>query len=64
MLQMMYDALVLVHLDANVRVSLAGNSARLYERCTGTLLVGVLELSAGATSSLLCVAHVVASLSC
>lgn len=60
MLQMMYDALILVHLNAYVSVSLARYGAWLYESGVRPILVLVRVLTAG--SGLLCVAHIVAAL--
>lgn len=63
MLQMVYDALILVHFDAYVRVSLARDGARLYEAAVWPTLVLLHKLAARGRL-LLCVAHVVATLSC
>lgn len=59
MLQMMYDALILVNLDAYVRVSLARDGARLYECSARSILALERMLTC---SSLLGITHVVASL--
>ena len=61
MLQMVNDALILMYLDAYVRVSLARDGAWLYEASIWSILILVRKLAT--SSSLLCVAHVVATLS-
>ena len=63
MLQMVYDALILVYLNSYVRISLARDGARLYEAAVWPILVLMRKLPASSWL-LLCVAHVIATLSC
>lgn len=56
---MMYDALVLMHLNSYMCVSLARDGAWFYEARIRPIIILVLHL----TARLLCIAHVVAALS-